>query len=567
MFGMERSGTTLLTMMVGAHPQIVMPLSVTGMWFDFADRLGRDYGGLASASDCDRMVTDVINHPRIRLWETPLDFARIRSATRLEDYPSLVAAVYQECANQHDKPYWASMDIGTLRRMHTVHDWFPDARFLHIVRDGRDVALSHQTMPFGAGNIAECAAAWDRRISTNMRMGEMLSPDQYMILHFEDLIQEPEKNLRSVCEFIGVGYSPEMLCYAETVEERVPSNKLWLWPALKSAPKQEKVGRWKKEMSKAQRIVFERTAGDLLHELGYETLDPKTSSLSAHGLELLYFLDQGGRTNRLLRKLGIRRRSRLERAAIRQETNMPGTDGADNAELQRTSFNTLVETQVYAGGFKHAPPAQSFVEQVFQDAVLPHLQRSSGLNVIDAGCGVGAWLKFLSEKLAREPYETRICGFDIADKMVSLAQVELTGIASAEDITRGDLLDSKAYSRPGILSGYDLIFTYDTVQQLPPTRQFDACRLMVENLEQGGILVIFDHDSASAYGRKMACKKFLTRYFRLPLVPRYYCNAKYPPLAVFAKRLESTLGCTTHIHVAPDGQKRALVVVTGSQSA
>src|SRR3546814_5319164 len=54
--------------------------------------------------------------------------------------------------------------------MDLVNAWFGNARFLHIVRDGRDVALSHQTMPYGAGNIAECARAWAR--SEERRVGK-----------------------------------------------------------------------------------------------------------------------------------------------------------------------------------------------------------------------------------------------------------------------------------------------------------------------------------------------------------------------------------------------------------
>src|SRR3546814_7690334 len=69
--------------------------------------------------------------------------------------------------------------------MDLVNSWFPQARFLHIIRDGRDVALSHQTMPYGAGNIAECARAWVNRTTTNAKMGRILGAARYMTVRFE----------------------------------------------------------------------------------------------------------------------------------------------------------------------------------------------------------------------------------------------------------------------------------------------------------------------------------------------------------------------------------------------
>src|SRR3546814_11348155 len=73
------------------------------------------------------------------------------------DYGAVVARFHAAYAEAKGKPCWANVDIATLDHMDLVNSWFPQARFLHIIRAGRDVALSHQTMPYGAGNIAECS--------------------------------------------------------------------------------------------------------------------------------------------------------------------------------------------------------------------------------------------------------------------------------------------------------------------------------------------------------------------------------------------------------------------------
>src|SRR3546814_3549913 len=82
--------------------------------------------------------------------------------------------------------------------MDLVNAWFGNARFLHIVRDGRDVALSHQTMPYGAGNIAECARAWATRTTASAKMGRILGPARYMTVRFEDRSEEHTSELQSL---------------------------------------------------------------------------------------------------------------------------------------------------------------------------------------------------------------------------------------------------------------------------------------------------------------------------------------------------------------------------------
>lgn len=314
MFGMERSGTTLLSMMAGAHPQLAVPLATTGMWYDFYARL-HAFGNISDEAGLMALVDAVASHERIRLWRTPLDIEHIRAAVKPGDFGSVVAAFHGEYARQHGKPRWANMDIGTLDNMHLANRWFPDARFVHIIRDGRDVALSNQTMPYGPGNIGECADAWVQRINTNLRMGDIIGPDRYLAFRYESLITEPEAMLGRICSFLGLDFSSDMLAYGDTVDNRVPEEKQWLWPELKSPPQLSKVDRWKREMSENQRIVFEWRASDLMRELGYEVLDPKPRRMGAHLLELGYFLDRGGRSKRLLSRLGIQRKTQLEREA------------------------------------------------------------------------------------------------------------------------------------------------------------------------------------------------------------------------------------------------------------
>lgn len=319
LFGMDRSGTTLMSMMVGAHPDIAVPLATTGMWYEFFGTLGR-FNDLATEADVSALVDEVAQHERIRLWRTDLDLARIKAQAQPGSFGSVVAGFHAEYARKQGKPRWGNIDIATLDNMHIANQWFPDARFVHIIRDGRDVALSNQTMPYGNGNIAECAEAWVRRVGTNLRMGDILGKERYLAFHYEALIAEPEETLGRICKFLGLPFSDDMLSYGKTIDDRVPQEKQWLWPELKSPPQLSKIKRWAREMTENQRIVFEWRARELLRELDYPVYETVPRRLGAHILDLRYYLDQGARVNRLLRKFGVHRKTMLERKAPKGST-------------------------------------------------------------------------------------------------------------------------------------------------------------------------------------------------------------------------------------------------------
>jgi len=314
LFGMERSGTTLLSMMVGAHPQIAVPLATTGMWIDFGKKLAA-YNHLKERADVERLVDAVLAHERVRLWDAALDRARVLDGLPLGDYGAVLARVHAEYARAKGKAHWANIDIATLDAMELVNDWLPTARFVQIVRDGRDVALSHQTMPYGSGNIADCAHAWVARVGTNAKMGRILGPARYLAVRFEDLVGDSEPTLRRLCAFMGVAFDDAMLRYTEMVDEKIPADRRWLWPSINQPPQTSKVALWRHGMSRAQRIVFEDIAAKSLRQWGYETFERRPKSACAYLLALWYFLTQGGRLRRLGRRLGLNRRSLLERRA------------------------------------------------------------------------------------------------------------------------------------------------------------------------------------------------------------------------------------------------------------
>ncbi len=269
--GFQRSGTTLLRLMLDNHPDVAIPLDAPGLWVRYEARLS-EFGDLATDQDAERLVQALLAEERIRLWQATLTPEGVLTCRTRSGYPGIVEAFYRAYAVEHGKRFWGDKDPGNMTRMDRVHRWFPEARFVHIIRDGRDACLSHLQQSFGIQDILACASSWREEVEWVRRMGRLLGPEHYHELRYEDLLMEPERWLRELCPFLGFDYDPAMLEYHRRVQDSVPDEKRHIWPKLDRPPEKDNAGRWRTLMSRSTRIAFEKRAGRVLGEIGYEIL-------------------------------------------------------------------------------------------------------------------------------------------------------------------------------------------------------------------------------------------------------------------------------------------------------
>ena len=160
----------------------------------------------------------------------------------------------------------------------------PDACYLHLIRDGRDVALSQLEVHHGAESVADAAQDWVGGIEKARRNARKVG--EYIEVRFEDLVSEPEPTLRRVCEFVALPFDASMLSYHERADERmseiardfdrqgqgaIPAEVRARQHARVGTPPQtQRAGRWRTEMTADDREAFESVAAELLADLGYE---------------------------------------------------------------------------------------------------------------------------------------------------------------------------------------------------------------------------------------------------------------------------------------------------------
>jgi hypothetical protein len=158
----------------------------------------------------------------------------------------------------------------------TIKSFLPKARFIHLIRDGRDVAASmmavHKKMGFAPAQIAEAAGKWKKFVVAARAAAQF--GDEYLEIRYEDFLEGREEIYGKVLDFCGLPYTPDW------ISETLAANTFEKMKSSGASPDQRtklsekryhrgKAGGWKEDFSGWQRYEFDRIAGDLLVELGY----------------------------------------------------------------------------------------------------------------------------------------------------------------------------------------------------------------------------------------------------------------------------------------------------------
>lgn len=234
--GAERSGSTLLRLMLDSHPEI------TGSeGFEFMIDLVGDDGSL----------------PEIAEYRRYLATHHIFNSSRLEpdwslDYRSLVDDFLEQRLQLSGKTQVAAMIHWGLPRL--LHLW-PEARFIHLLRDPRDVAKSAVEMGW-YGNVHAGVGKWIRAETDWGLLRPRLRSDQFVEVRFADLILDHRATLDRVCRFLDVPYTDAMLEYANDTDYRVPDPT--------------KLAQWSDHLSDREVALVEARVGVLLTERGFE---------------------------------------------------------------------------------------------------------------------------------------------------------------------------------------------------------------------------------------------------------------------------------------------------------
>jgi hypothetical protein len=261
--GVGRSGTTLLRVILDRSPGIAIPEESR-----FIPPLARRHRDQVEPGP---FLDDLRRLPVLAKWKlSPSDVAPLLRAGM--SVGEAVGAVFSAYARNQGKPRWGDKTPMYMRHLTLLERLFPDAVYVHLIRDGRDVALSFLSLPEGVATRTFArprtptgvACMWRTEILAARELGQRAGPSRYLEARYEGLVADASGVVRSICDFAELPFEPAMLEYADAVDVSTrPHHRRLLEPPRKARD-------WRSELAPDDVRAFEAVASDLLSELGYE---------------------------------------------------------------------------------------------------------------------------------------------------------------------------------------------------------------------------------------------------------------------------------------------------------
>jgi len=278
--GCPRSGTTLLQRMLDNHPHLTIANDTHFILRAAKRTLRRDPQPLLTPE----LVTAVQSYRRF--YRMGLDESEVKAAAEhCTTYAEFVSRLYSLRGQKKRKSLSGEKTPDNCRNMPLLHGLFPAARFVHILRDGRNTALSALNWANenkGPGKwslwkedpLATCALWWCWQAGAGERDGAGLGKNVYHRVRYEDLVAEPGHQLEAIATFLDIPYSESMVNYHEGKTRHEPglsAKSAWLPPV-------KNLRDWRTDMAADDIEVFEGIAGELLRQSGYSCGDKQSSA-------------------------------------------------------------------------------------------------------------------------------------------------------------------------------------------------------------------------------------------------------------------------------------------------
>jgi hypothetical protein len=255
-------------MILASHSRLVVPPET---WYlrPLLQQLPADRP--LNPEEADRATRIMTNHYR---WpDMKLDAGEFRrEVAELETsfLRDIVEVVYRKHLERERKFRWGDKTPCYIEIIPQLTKLFPGSQFIHLFRDGRDVAKSFQVRRWGGPWLHENTREWNEAADYNEHWSRSGLSNAVLQVRYEDLVLDTESTVRNICNFLDEPFEPRMLLWQDKVDDLIPAREAHIHGKLKQSPTEADVYRWKREMTKLELLVSEAFMGSHLEKLGYE---------------------------------------------------------------------------------------------------------------------------------------------------------------------------------------------------------------------------------------------------------------------------------------------------------
>jgi hypothetical protein len=285
--GCQRSGTTLLQHILDSHSDtaIMQEAGWFGTWYEH--KIGITPAGFVTADLIPNVLRTCKN---IDLGMSAAELLKLIGNGQQVRYQDFISAIFDRFGAARKKRLVGSKNPDYLRHLKSLHELWPQAKFVHIIRDGRDVCLCASdrwkdtgvhVFPFllyespdrvfdhwKEDPVITTALWWEWNVGLGRDFGQSLGPQMYYELRYEDLVTRPRDECIALCEFLEIPFDDAMLRHEENFRPRKGPGGTILHARV-GLPITSGLRDWRTEMPAEELGRFEAAAGTFLEELSY----------------------------------------------------------------------------------------------------------------------------------------------------------------------------------------------------------------------------------------------------------------------------------------------------------
>ena len=312
----ERSGTNLLRALVSSHSAVASPppCSIVDVLADYAFR----YFPPSRPPHLRELAQDAITLTKSHLnpWDIDLTPQAIIERMGQASFWELFKVINELYAEKAGRTYWFSKEPGLFRHIYEIKMHMPNARFVYMARDGRDVAASMIKGGIQEFHIYNAAHHWasDQRYCLGAFADPMLR-NSIHFMKYEDLIENQESEMRRLMSFVGLGFEPSQLEFYKRKSVIDHAEKSRFWKNLAKPIDASNKGKYRESLGAKKTVIFESVAWAEMLALGYPLESKSKMEITVIQRGVYWFIA-------LLRKIGKRFDMNKESARIRARTKV-----------------------------------------------------------------------------------------------------------------------------------------------------------------------------------------------------------------------------------------------------
>lgn len=275
MIGTQRSGSNLLRLMLNQLDGVSAPHPphILERFFSLLPA----YKDLSNSENFNQLVTDVctlIEYNPVPWSGVNLDVPEILARCKKPLLTEVFRVIYEMRAESENARIWICKSLVNIRFADHLEENGLNPLYIHLFRDGRDVALSFKKAIVGEKHIFHIANQWKEEQEASLKLADKIGENRVLKIRYEDLLHNPENELQKICRFIGADYNPVAMDYYHSEESHKTAHSGVMWENVEKPVISDNFNKFKKELSPEDIRIFELVAGDTLEKLGYSRIFP-----------------------------------------------------------------------------------------------------------------------------------------------------------------------------------------------------------------------------------------------------------------------------------------------------